>query len=155
VPLKAACHCHPPLLDGQAAREPLSASLSDRAGTHTYTHRERAHVGCGRGPSQGPSGARTMLALLTVSVTAAAAALAAPPRTFGWNGTHLASLRAQYAAGTLPERLHPAMNALKRSAEKARAMPAGRCDRPGPWSVVTSPQVAPSGDPHDLFSFGT
>jgi hypothetical protein len=77
------------------------------------------------------------------------------PRTYGWHGPRLASLRAQFAAGTLPEQLHPAMNALKRSAEKARSMPAGRCDRPGPWSVVDTPQLPPSGDPHDLFSFGT
>lgn len=77
------------------------------------------------------------------------------PRTYGWDGAHLASLRAQIAAGTLPQQLHPAVNALKRSAEKARAMPAGRCDRPGPWSVVDTHQLPPSGDPHDLFSFGT
>ena len=29
-----------------------------------------------------------------------------PPRTYGWDGAHLASLRAQFAAGVLPEHLH-------------------------------------------------
>ena len=57
------------------------------------------------------------------------------PSTYGWNGSHLAALRAQLAAGTLPQHLHPPMNALRRRAEVAQA--SSSSFRQGMWGWGT------------------
>jgi hypothetical protein len=68
---------------------------------------------------------------------------AAPPKTVFWNGLHLASLR----DGEIEKdpRYKEIVKRLRKNARISRER--------GPYSVVDSPEVAPSGDQHDYVSY--
>jgi hypothetical protein len=79
----------------------------------------------------------------------------APPAVFGLNASHLLVVRALIAAGTVPERLKPALANLRRRADAAlrfKGHGSGNfgCPEDGPWSVVNKPMTPPSGDKHDF-----
>jgi hypothetical protein len=79
-------------------------------------------------------------------------------QTVGWDAATLAALRARVANGTLPAAQTAAVAALRQSAEQALSLPSTRklCPaRRGPWTVTAQAATPPSGDKHDLMSFGT
>jgi hypothetical protein len=83
-------------------------------------------------------------ACITIALgTQGAASAGDPPPTVYWDGAHLATLR----AGKLREepRYEELVERLRDNARIARER--------GPYSVVDSPEVAPSGDEHDYLSY--
>jgi hypothetical protein len=79
----------------------------------------------------------------SLTVSRAADNPPAPPNTVYWDGTHLASLR----AGEIEKnaRYEEIAKRLRKNARISRER--------GPYSVVDSPEVAPSGDEHDYVSY--
>ena len=109
------------------------------------------------------SAERHWLMAPTLLLAAACAALgsvtAQQPEVYGLNATALVLMRTLIRQGTLPQRLQPALQQLRRSAESALLMRGhGKngygCPEQGPWSVVNKKVVPPSGDKHD-FTFLT
>jgi hypothetical protein len=88
----------------------------------------------------------TMAAYLSsphIRVSRAEENSSAPPRTVFWDGAHLASLRAgQFESDSRYKEL---VKRLRKNARISRER--------GPYSVVDSPEVAPSGDKHDYVSY--
>lgn len=97
--------------------------------------------------------------LVMLSATCGVSAAFGPgaaPMTLGWDGAVLATLRRQIKANSIPPAQHTALNALRREARSAQTLSPGRCPFMGPWAVTSSnQQLPPSGDLHDLMSFGT
>jgi hypothetical protein len=83
------------------------------------------------------------IACATSAVAMAASPNSAPPNTVYWDGAHLASLRSGDLE-TNPE-YKELVKRLRKNARIARER--------GPYSVVDSPEVAPSGDQHDYLSY--
>jgi Alginate lyase len=81
--------------------------------------------------------------LMAPSVLHAADKPPTPPKTFVWDGAHLALLRTDEAKNN--PRYREVMKRLRKNAEIAR--------KRGPYSVVNKHEVAPSGDKHDYLSY--
>ena len=97
--------------------------------------------------------------LLAAACAALGSVTAQQPEVYGLNATALVLMRTLIRQGTLPQRLQPALQQLRRSAESALLMRGhGKngygCPEQGPWSVVNKKVVPPSGDKHD-FTFLT
>ena len=78
-----------------------------------------------------------------------------PVPLIGWNASNLQAARSVIASGKIPPSQQPAVAALRSDANIAVSLSKGRCPDPGPWSVTKNPNVGPSGDPHDLYSYAT
>jgi hypothetical protein len=115
------------------------------------------------------SSSSRLVSPLLASVDATGVTL--PPAVFGINASALVIIRQLVASGRLPQRLEPALAALRRTADVALQME-GRATRPGggvappgtsvlgcpqrgPWSVTHKAVTPPSGDKHDFAFLNT